>query len=102
MKHIVHFIRTRIYLSIGAFVVLLLIGYAFVQGTKETPPNLTTVRRGTITQTVSVTGKTKPASDSDLAFEKAGRVNRVSVKIGDEVSVGQVLAELDTSELRAQ
>jgi len=60
------------------------------------------VRRGSIMQNVIVTGKTEPKQDVELAFERGGKVAHVFVKIGDQVSPGKVLAELDRAELYAQ
>ncbi|MEY4731336.1 MAG: hypothetical protein RL681_282 [Candidatus Parcubacteria bacterium] len=69
---------------------------------KSESPKTFTVSRGTITQEVTVTGKTKPVTDIRLAFEKAGTISRVPVEVGDRVHPGDVLAELGSSELRAQ
>jgi multidrug efflux pump subunit AcrA (membrane-fusion protein) len=59
------------------------------------------VERRLVFQEVSVTGRVKPLSDANLAFERGGRIAKVNVKIGDTVTVGQVLIELDTRELVA-
>jgi RND family efflux transporter MFP subunit len=40
--------------------------------------------------------------DEPLSFEVEGRVAKVNVNIGDDVTQGQVLAELDTSDLKNQ
>ncbi|WP_421791194.1 efflux RND transporter periplasmic adaptor subunit [Hyphobacterium sp.] len=40
--------------------------------------------------------------ESDLGFERGGRIAEVRVDIGDQVSAGDTLARLDTSTLRAQ
>ena len=41
-------------------------------------------------------GKVIASQDANLGFEVAGMVNRVLVKSGEQVSKGQVLAELST------
>ena len=43
-----------------------------------------------------------PYEQSKLAFQIPGRLELVYVDIGDKVSKGQVLAELDNSEITAQ
>lgn len=58
--------------------------------------------RGEVIQKVNITGKTQPAENVDLAFEKSGKISAVPVKVGDEVSKGAILVALDTSELNAQ
>ena len=47
-------------------------------------------------------GKLLPAQQSNLAFEISGKLNVINVDIGDAVIKGQVLAELDDREAKAQ
>lgn len=49
-------------------------------------------------QTVSLTGKVIAAKNVDMAFELAGRVDKVNVKVGDTVKKGQVLASLENGD----
>ncbi|MFA5997431.1 MAG: HlyD family efflux transporter periplasmic adaptor subunit [Candidatus Paceibacterota bacterium] len=63
-------------------------------------PNTTTVKRGDITQEVSVTGRVIPTSAVDLAFEKAGRVTAVNVAVGNHINIGSILAEVESSAAR--
>lgn len=49
-------------------------------------------------QTVSLTGKVIAAKNVDMAFELAGRVDKVNVKVGDIVKKGQVLASLQNGD----
>lgn len=46
-------------------------------------------------------GKILPLNYSKLAFEVAGKIDEVKVDIGDAVKVGDILAFLDPSEMRA-
>jgi HlyD family secretion protein len=75
--------------------------FIFIKKPNASPETIV-AKRGTIVQEVSVTGKTKPAKTVDLAFETAGRVGRVNVEVGDKISAGQTLVELNSSELYAQ
>lgn len=61
-----------------------------------------TVKRGDVVQTVSVTGTLTPTAYADLSFRSVGIVGQISVKEGDAVTAGQVLATLDTSVLESQ
>lgn len=47
-------------------------------------------------------GIIRAANDSALGFEVAGTVNRVRVREGDTVAIGDVIAELDTDRLQAR
>jgi HlyD family secretion protein len=60
------------------------------------------VTRGSITETVSVTGQLVPSQSVDLSFQASGRVASVPAAVGASVQVGQVLASLDVAELNAQ
>ncbi|KKW20017.1 MAG: RND family efflux transporter MFP subunit [Parcubacteria group bacterium GW2011_GWA2_51_10] len=61
-----------------------------------------TVTRGTVSQTVSVTGKVVPASEADLSFDRSGRVGGVYHAVGDRVAAGTLLVSLESGELSAQ
>lgn len=85
-------------LAVGAILVLyLLFGRSGGPGLATS-----TVTRGTVTQLVSVTGKIVPAEEIELAFEKSGKIVRIAAKVGDRVSSGQVLVQLDSADLAAQ
>ncbi len=95
------FAKRRLWLSLGIVLVIILAGWFFFRSGPVAAENVI-VRRGTISEQVTVTGKTKPVDDLQLAFQSGGRVARVKVAVGDAVSAGEILAELDTSELSAQ
>ncbi len=61
----------------------------------------TVVAKGNVTQKVSVTGKVKPAEALDLAFEQSGKVSSVTVKVGDKIEAGKLLASLNSSDVAA-
>lgn len=56
---------------------------------------------GTVAQTVSAQGTVAAARTEDLRFPSAGTVTTVTVKAGQKVSAGDVLAQMDSSELQA-
>jgi HlyD family secretion protein len=60
-----------------------------------------TVTRGTIISSVETTGKLEPQTEASLSFQTGGQVVKVLAKQGDNVEEGQVLAELDTSDLQS-
>lgn len=59
------------------------------------------VRRGTVVETVAISGKTEAAERVELAFERSGRIGFVAVRVGDRVLSGQTLAALNASGLAA-
>lgn len=64
----------------------------------ETQP----VERGNIVITVSATGTLEPIKTVEVGIEVSGTVKSVEVDYNDQVTVGQVLAQIDTSKLEAQ
>ena len=83
-----------------AFVVIAVIAVIFWMNRDEGPSyDFATVMRGDVAEEVSVTGKLKPASEVELAFETSGRVAGVSASVGSRVYAGQALVRLDASEL---
>jgi HlyD family secretion protein len=64
--------------------------------------NTATVQRGTLTATVSAAGNITAAQQVGLNFQQTGVVQKVNVQVGDQVKAGQVLAELDTTDLALQ
>jgi HlyD family secretion protein len=57
------------------------------------------VQRGNIASTVSATGTVFPERDAGLSFQTSGTIADVPVEVGDKVEAGQLLAQLDTTDL---
>ena len=57
------------------------------------------VKKGSVIQTVSATGKVKSASEIELNFKNAGKLSILNVKVGDKVKQNQVLAQLKATDL---
>ncbi len=79
-------------------------GYAFyqnrlAQATTAAQPALqtATVRTGNITIQASGTGTLIASAEANVAFRTNGQLKTVSVKVGDQVKQGQLLAELDNT-----
>lgn len=61
-----------------------------------------TAQRGNLVQEVSVTGKVKPTTQIDLAFEKNARITEIFVDVNNFVNAGTVMITLENQELEAQ
>ena len=94
--------KKRIVIGAIILAVAALIVWGYVASRSK--PSVPTVKAtmGNITETVLVTGTTKPMQSVDLSFEQTGKVSAVYVKVGDNVKVGQPLVELEKSGLLAQ
>lgn len=60
------------------------------------------VRRGTLLATVSAAGNVAAKAETALVFGTGGKVKAVHVQLGDQVGAGQVLMELDTTDLELE
>jgi len=101
MKKLFSLIRKPI-VFIPGIIVIVVLGIILSSGNGGPALQTAIVTRGTVTQEVSVTGTVKPVESVELSFEKSGRIARVLAKIGDTVTAGAILAELDRTELLAQ
>ena len=75
------------------------------QGARAAAPNsgqTASVTLGSLAATVAGAGNITPHASVDLSFGNSGVVTRVNVKQGDQVIAGQVLAQLNTSDLELQ
>ena len=78
---------------------LLLLSRCFA-GTAEGGYATETVRRGSLTVTVSATGNLQPTNEVQVGSEQSGLVTQVFVDNNDRVVRGQPLARLDTARLQ--
>jgi HlyD family secretion protein len=62
---------------------------------QETPQASTAVEGG-----VTASGVIAPEQEAKMAFTMGGRIKAVNVAVGDQVKAGQVLVELDTTDLQ--
>src|SRR5579883_3110756 len=67
-------------------------------GVAPQPPTVT-VAKGDLAQTVHAAATTVNSSQAKLGFKAGGRIAKVAVAAGDQVQEGQVLAQLETSDL---
>jgi HlyD family secretion protein len=66
------------------------------------PSRLAKVERGNITRSVVATGKIEPIAKVEIKSKANGIIKELKVQVGDVVSEGQVLAELDKENLAAR
>lgn len=71
-----------------------------VQMNKEEASNSTTVKQGTLAETLILSGEIRPKESTNLKFQTAGRLAKLTVSNGDIVQKGQLIASLDQRDLR--
>lgn len=81
---------------------VIIAGYFFFGRSKSTvPQNTAVVKLGAVIQEVSVTGRVEPVTTVSLSFEKSGRIQGVYARVGQHVSAGSLLAEIESSAAQA-
>jgi len=76
--------------------------YYFTAGAKTLGYVTAEATRAPLVVTVSATGTLQPENQVDVGAEISGRVDRVNVDYNDRVAKGQVLALINTDQIRAQ
>jgi HlyD family secretion protein len=76
--------------------------FYFFNATPETTYVTADVVRGPLVVRVSATGTLQPEDQVDVGAEISGRLDRVAVDFNDRVTKGQVLAVINTDQIRAQ
>lgn len=99
----IKYLNKRNILIAAAIIVVILIVF-FVNSLANKKEDFMTekVARGTVAKEISETGTVEANENINLNFKSSGRISGVYVKVGDEVSIGQELAKLDTSDLLIQ
>jgi HlyD family secretion protein len=59
------------------------------------------VTRGSVIQSVAVAGSVAATSQTKMSFKTAGKIAAVYVSVGQQVTAGQALAKLDTTDLES-
>jgi HlyD family secretion protein len=102
LNKILQFVLKRKIISAIILIVLIIAAYfiikAFSGNAAPTRYVLAAVAKGTIITSVSGSGQVSVTDSLDVKSKASGDVLKVSVKNGDEVKAGAVLAQLDTKE----
>lgn len=95
--------KTKIYVVIAVAAVAALTAF-FLTGKKETGVsyNMTEVKTGDITNSVTATGTIEPVTSVTVGTQVSGIVAHLYVDYNSEVKKGQVIAELDKTNLLSE
>ena len=101
MKEKLLFLKKKRYIF-GIIAIVLIVAIYFIFFSHKTIYQFVTVGTGSVTESVSLTGNTTPEQSVSLAFGGSGTITHTYFGLGKKVSKGQILAELNTSDLMAQ
>jgi macrolide-specific efflux system membrane fusion protein len=86
----------------GAGWAYLLVGDpASTSSSSPSTTRLVTVSQGAVVETVSASGSVQSANTATAEFGVSGTVTSISVRVGDRVTKGQVLAKIDPTDAQA-
>ena len=99
--------RARIYQIIGVLLVVMSAGGVYFWRSKSSKAKgvryLTAVAQvGDLKETVTATGTLKGLDSVDVGSQISGKLTKINVDFNDHVTVGQVLAEIDTAQLQSR
>ncbi|MFW5887173.1 MAG: efflux RND transporter periplasmic adaptor subunit [Bacteriovoracia bacterium] len=93
-------LKNKIFLYlIGAFAVVAITLTLF---NKNNEYQTHVIEKNDFIESAEIAGKIIPAQELNLSFEVAGKVSRVYVDTGDNVQAGDILVELDTTEVSSE
>lgn len=94
----------KVAVGIAAVAVLAAAGlvYATTASSAQGQFRLATVSKGTVIQSMALSGTLTPISQVSVSFPTSGKIATVSVKAGQNVRAGDDLAQLDTKSLNAK
>ncbi|MBL7021742.1 efflux RND transporter periplasmic adaptor subunit [Patescibacteria group bacterium] len=90
-----------IWISVIAIIVVLIVISSVSKGGEQIEYITEEVGIRDLIKTVSATGSVESADEINLSFSSSGRIARINVAVGDEVVVGQTLAQLNTASVGA-
>lgn len=96
--------KKRKWIIIGSVVLAVTVGsFTFLSAMGSdvsTPANYTAIYSGELVDNISVKGTVESVQKSNVYSTVSGTVKTVNVEVGDKVTEGQVLCELDTEDLK--
>jgi HlyD family secretion protein len=99
---ILGFFKSKTGITVAVIVVIVAGVWFLIARSHKTTYQFVAVKRGSITEIVSVTGNVTTTRSVALGFENGGTVAAVYYNEGDHVNAGSVIAKLDTQNLEAQ
>ncbi len=86
--------------ALAALGLVAALGLAAGCGGEPPPPQTGRVERGAVVTKVSASGSLSAITEQNVGFTRGGQLRDVSVRVGERVSPGQVLARLDDFAVR--
>ena len=95
--------KTKIIIVISTVIVLALVGYSFLSSKKDArvEAKFITVKKGEVKTMVTATGTIEPITKVEVGTQVSGVVEKIYVDFNSVVKEGQLIAELDKTNLQS-
>ncbi len=80
-------------------IIIGVLGYMFWPKAPEEPLQTVEIKTGDVKSVISTSGTLEGTDSADLRFKISGKLNQITVKAGDRVEKGKLIASLDTQDL---
>lgn len=80
-------------------IIIGVLGYMFWPKAPEEPIQTVEIKTGDVKSVISTSGTLEGTDSADLRFKISGKLNQITVKAGDRVEKGKLIASLDTQDL---
>lgn len=94
--------KSKLIFGVILILVIVIVGYKYIFKGQELPYKFVEVKKGNLTQEISVSGQVKKGEEIKLGFNSSGRLEKIYVELGQTVESGTFLVKLDTSQLDIQ
>lgn len=101
MKYIINWVTGLKWSTLAIIIIVGIGAFFFFRNGNDGATQTLTVSRGDFVKQVFVSGIVKATQNVDMGFSQGGRISGVYVKVGDVVSKGRILAEIENGDLRA-
>ncbi len=91
--------KRSVSIIIGLVVIAAAVGIGFKFASFQPKTTVVTVSRGTLTEEVAVTGKTRFKTSYKLNADRGARISKMNVAVGEEVEKNQVVIETGSTRL---
>jgi RND family efflux transporter MFP subunit len=102
MYAIINFLKNHKIISGLAIIIIAGVIFVLTRGGEKVQGDFVTLAKTDVIQEVDLTGRIEPAEKVELTSESSGKVKSVNVKVSDAVSAGDVLVQVDDTDLRIQ
>lgn len=95
--------KKNLIISSIVLIALVFVGYRFIKKDKTVSleANTVTAVKGSVTKMITATGTIQPITQVEVGTQVSGVVNKIYVDYNSNVKKGQLIAELDKTNLRA-